>query len=278
MLQLARADAQPQAGLVNLVGYAAEDSAFAREAEDLLDGLGIKVNGWFIPSYRTDAAENFLSAAGTLINTAGAAELEFALARKALPRMRYLDQEPPFGPAATRAFYRRVLAGCGSTASVDRAWEPYSATFEKWRRRAAEHTVAILLRPGEERYLMRPDSLYGIDLARVVHEMGFRLGIHYLGDENQGRRLENHLVAELLADPGVSFQAVGQVAGPVSGYIDSIDASLVFTEFPPDQRILGAGKMSFQPRDLEMGFGGALRSIVRLTRLAESRFHRGLKP
>jgi hypothetical protein len=27
-----------------------------------------------------------------------------------------------------------------------------------------------------------------------------------------------------------------------------------------------------------MGFGGALRSIVRLTRLAESRFHRGLKP
>jgi hypothetical protein len=277
MLQLVRRDARPLEGVVNLVGYAAEDSAFAREAENLLDSFGLRVNGWFIPSYRTDAAEVFLSAACTLINSAGVAELEFALARKNLPQMRYLDQEPPFGPTATRDFYRRVLKGCGQYASadsLDQAWEPYAGSFEKWRRRASEHTVAVLVRPGEERFLMRPDTLYGIDLARLVREMGFRLSIHYLGDENRGQQIKRHLLSELVADPGVEVQAVGEIAEPISRYIESIDASLVFTEFPPDLRITDAGKMFFHPRDLELGFGGAVRSIARLTRLAESRFHR----
>ena len=53
-------------------------------------------------------------------------------------------------------------------------------------------------------------------------------------------------------------------------YLRGLGARLCFTEFPPDRRVLEAGLMFFQPRDFEPGLAGAVRSITRLVRLAES--------
>ena len=84
-----------------------------------------------------------------------------------------------------------------------------------------------------------------------------------------------------LADRIVERRGLGATVPrdePLSDLLERTDASLVFTDFPPDARIWGAGKHSFHVRDFEMGFRGSLRSMARLVRRCEGRYFAAFSP
>lgn len=193
--------------------------------------------------------------------------------------MRYLDLSPPFGPRASLVFYSRLVAGVGRDPAAVLEPDPFAPWRPIWRRfrsRAAQHAVTVVVGQGDEHNLISADALYGLDLVTVLREMGF--GVELLctpdddGTEASSRAgaLRRHFFHTLDGDPGVRVATLDPDE-PLESRLAQLEASLVFTEFPPDNRVLRAGKLYLQPRDFEIGFGGAVRTIARLVRLAEGR-------
>lgn len=286
VMRLARTDVTREPRSVVLVGLGEEDSPFAAEARAVLQRFGVRLRGLLLPGFDTGTAERFCEAGLAVVSSAEAVAQEFRLARRRLePHVRFAELDPPFGPAGTRRFYRRVLAACGvrrSAAGLAESWEPLRADWERWRRRASGYAAAVVVAPEEAEYLSRPRRLYGLDLVGLLREMGFRVRVLCTPRRASDRAAELaaalrvQLRARLGPDDGLEV-AVGGGGEGIEAELARTDAALVFTEYPPDRRITGAGRMSFHPRDFEPGFEGALRTLVRLTRLAESRFHRSCR-
>jgi hypothetical protein len=283
LLKLAAQDVTPEPGFVNLVGYAAVDSDFAREATALLGDCGVQVLNWLVPSFRTEAASRFRRASVTCVSTAEIVRAEFEEARRELPDVRFVDIEPPWGLAASLRFYRSVLelAGASSSAAIGEHHEALIAEWEAWRARASRHTLGIYVRPDELPCLRQAARLHGLDLVRVLCEMGFHVdllcgaGKESADAERSCATLRSHF-ADLLAS-GVPLRIVPAATPGIEAFAGT-SPSLLFSEYPSDHRILAAGHLSFGTSDFLPGFSGALRTIVRLVRLAEGRFYRTLAP
>jgi hypothetical protein len=286
LFQIARKDQKTRKGTVNLAGFCPADSAFAREFEETIGGRGFTLGGNFVPSYSADEAERFHQAEFTLVSTAEFSRREFSEAQEFLEGMRFVEARPPFGPQATRRLYQTVLEQFGLTDAAEQAerlWEPYRDDWDRYRARAAGHQAGLIVKPQDVRYLLNPDLLYGINLVELLRDMGFSVRIMAVsgnlpgGAKNVVDSLQEELDRQAPDDDQVILEVVDDDR-PVAAMIQASPACLFFTEYPPDQRILGAGKMAFHPRDFELGFGGALRTIARLTRLAHNRFHSSLEP
>jgi hypothetical protein len=277
---LARTDLAPEPGGVNLVGYCPEGADFAREFERVLQLHDLHLLGTYVPSFRSDRAERFFEAQCSLVNTAEFSRREFSAARERLTGARFVDLRPPVGRAASLAFYQKALEALDISdahGAAAQAWEPFRTDWDRYRQRARDHRAALVVGPQDVRYLLEPELLYGIDLLGLLTDMGF--GIHLIatsggldqGAERVTQALQTRLEA-LDTEPGrgptVETLALGEPLTPV---LRACPASLVFTEYPPDQRILTAGKAAIHPRTFELGLAGAVQSIARLVRLAEGR-------
>lgn len=284
LFRLAERDADADRAIVNLVGYAPEGSDFARELRSNLPRLGLELNGLLVPSLRTRAIRDFFRAGHTVMNTADGAQQEFRRVRRELAQMNYVDSRPPFGPAGCIRFYdklRKLAPVSSGRATAEQLWEPYRLHWETWRERARAHEAAVVVRPQDLDCVLNPDRLFGLDLVEQLHEMGFSVRVVGVdgavagGAVHVAKVLGEHFEAGLSSDPPLVVQTEPGALDVVD-MLGSLGSSIVFTEYPPDHRILDAGKMFFHPRDFEMGFAGALRAIAKLTRLAEGRFGRVL--
>ena len=282
VMRLARTDVAPEPRSVVLVGFGEQGSPLAAEARGVLERCGVRLRGVLLPSFDSGTAERFCEASLAAVNSAEAVVREFGLARRRLePHVRFAELDPPFGPTGTRRFYRRLVAACGGGrpgAAVAAYWAPLAEAWERARRRAAEHAAAVIVASEDVEYLTQPRRLYGIDLVGLLREMGFRVRVVCTARRPSDRAadlavsLRRSLEARRGPDDGLEVVSCG--GGSLRETLRAAgDAALVFTEYPPDRRITGTGRLPFHPRDFEPGFEGALRTLVRLTRLAESRFH-----
>ncbi len=278
LFKAVRHDLSRRQRLVNFVGLGAEGSPMAREAEAILARAGVEVNAFFVPSFRSQAAERFLEAECTFISTAEMVAREFSVLRDDLEGMQYIDVDPPRGPTGCMRFYSKLLEECSTTCKIDpeSLWKPYEKEWQDLVRRASRHEVAILVRPEDVSMLLEPRLLYGIDLLNLLQEMGFRVLVIEL-PRHRGEK-PTHEVAATLRRYLDESKAIADRLDvkvvpadvPINEVLDNLNASLVFTEYPPDHRIMDAGKMCIDPTCFEMGLEGTLRSLTRLVRLAES--------
>lgn len=276
LLQVADRSGVPEQGRINLVGYAPVESELADEFRAVLPGLGLQLNALLVPSFRSQQALDFGRAAFSVLNPARSSAFEFSRAAESFPGMTFHRVPPPFGKSAALAFYHRLAALAGRPdpgADAAGLWRPYEDEFERWRERARRHRACLVLRPADAPYLLDPLELHGLDLLEVLVEFGFSVTVVVLAGA-EGEAVRRRLRRRVRANPplaehvDVALEAVDRLPR----ILRDLDARLCFTEFPPDRRILEAGKMFFQPRDFPPGLAGAVRSIRRLVRLAESRF------
>jgi hypothetical protein len=251
-----------------------------------LEAGGVTVDGFVIPSFRCEHVGGFARAAAAIVNWDKIIVGEIQEVREAWPELPVTEVDPPFGPAATAAFYREVAAASGASFCEDRLaalWAPHGAAWQALRERAAGHEVAIIVNPWEVDYLTKPETIYGLSLVSLLSEMGFRVRVVVLpGAGGDGPALVEALEAALGEErEGLTVQAEEPPEHPcddvaaserLDALLRALPSSLVFTELPPDQRVLDAGRLSVHPRHFEPGFAGAVRTARRLVRLAESRF------
>ncbi|MBN1774389.1 MAG: hypothetical protein JXB32_24225 [Deltaproteobacteria bacterium] len=278
LMRIADRARAPEPGRINLVGYAPAESDLADELRAVLPRLGLRLNALLVPSFRSQQALDFTRAACTVLNPARSYGFEFSRAAERFGDMKFHRLSPPFGKSATVGFYRGLAALAGRkdpAADAAELWSPHEASFAGWRERARGHGACIVVRPADATYLLDPLELHGLDLLRMLAEFGFTTTVVVLGGaegEGAGRRLRRAVKADpLLAE---NVRVIREPVDDLPSVLRDIDARLCFTEFPPDRRVLEAGKMFFEPRDFQPGLAGAVRSITRLVRLAESEFPR----
>jgi len=278
LLRIADRNRAPEPGRVNLVGYAPVESALADEFRAVLPRLGLRLNALLVPSFRSQQALDFARAAFTLVNPARSSSFEFSRVAASFPRMTFHRVPPPYGKSATLDFCRHLAALASrpdAAGDAARLWRPHEEEFARWQERARRHAACLVVRPADAPYLLDPLELHGLDLLRLLAEFGFAATVAVLsgaGDEAARRRLLRRVRADPLLAKAVRI--IPAAVEDLPAVLRRVEASLCFTEFPPDRRILEAGKMFFQPRDFQPGLDGAVRSIRKLVRLAESRFPR----
>lgn len=276
LLQIADRRRPPEADRINLVGYAPAESDLADELRGTIPRLGLRLNALLVPSFHSREARDFARAACTVLNPARSSTFEFARAAATFPTMRFHRIPPPFGKSATIAFYRGLaeLAGAKDPqAEAEALWAPHEPEFAAWQERARGVRVCFLVRPGDATCLLEPEELHGLDLLRILAEFGFGIDLVVLAGP-EGETARSRLERRAAADPLLA-ETVRTIRRPVrepTAILATLDARLCFSEFPPDRRALEAGKMFFQPRDIQPGLAGTVRSLARLVRLAESAF------
>ena len=281
LLSIADSERQARKGCVNLLGFVHNASRQAQEIRGDLAGLGVEVVRFLGPSFQTGVAERFTEARGTLVSLDPLSQAEFFSARQLFPQMKFVDVMPPFGPSATTRFLRAAAKAAGID-EVDPvpAWVPHQETWDVLVDRAKGHTAAVIVRPRDVAYLVEPGSLYGMNLTALLEEMGFQVLIVLLREQGADSSADEAALGrleEFVSGKDSNCRLLTREATPdgqVNVVIRSLDASLVFSEYPPDRRIVDAGKTFFHPRDFEMGFAGAVRTLRRLLRLAEAGFNR----
>ncbi len=262
---------------INLVGFCAEDSRIANELRLDLERLGVSVNGFVIPSVRSSAIERFFESGTTLVNRSRMCDLEFWEARQRFPGMNPIDIDPPFGRQGTQRFLETVTRECEVASNVrpEELWEPHAYLWKQWQRRAKEHAAGIIIGPDDTRYLLHPPDLYGLPVMQLLEEMGFGVRVICRAKPSDAEQFAEKLSKDLKSRFSLSGAVTIESSSSemeISRAIRDLDVSLVFTEYPPDRRALLAGCSSFHPRDFEMGYSGAVRTLMRLVRKAESDF------
>ena len=264
---------------VNLLGFLRTDDPTANEIAGDLAEIGMELNGFIGPCFRMEHFRRFREAGLTVLNRDELSKQEFALAIKE-HGIEPLELLPPFGPSATILFYREIAKRCldkSDDNTIEYLWSPYKSQWEKWTGRAQGHEAAIIVDPSTVGNLLKPEMHYGIPIVSLLLEFGFTvkilcLPLHFEDDAVLlAKRLENHFSSYPEANDRIDIQALKE-SGMLPEILPGIKATLVYTEHPPDMRIVKAGKMPFHPRLFEMGFAGAMRSLIRLVRLSENRF------
>lgn len=279
VFRLGAAEGRRDPSKINLLGFAAEDTRAAASLRRELSVLGLTVNAMVVPSLRTWQIAGFREAGSTLVNRDSVAQEEFRLARLDLGEEEIWDIAPPFGVRGSLQFYREVARHCGvewSPAIEDALWGPLRKRFEAWKERASAHEAALVMTPEDLLYIEHPQRIYGLDLVALVLEMGFSLRILMVEKDDSGEG-----ISALKTLLGTRDDVVAQrsrvdlercAPEDFSSRLTALPSDLVFTEYPPDSRVLDSGRMAFHPRDFEMGLTGALSTLIRLVRLAEGRF------
>ncbi len=288
ILQLADPNLAPDPKQVNLVGFAPRGSRADRELTADLAALNLTVNARFIPSLKAAEIRRFGSAALNVLFNERITRDEIGApldAYAAASGRDILAPVPPIGPDATQTFYRAILTACDlpDDGRVAALWEPFKADWEKGRASAAQHEIAIIVDAHTSRYLREPDELYGIPLPVRLAEMGFALRLVLAEWEDAGSYRDAEFALESLRDTLLQAGAdviLDRVAGPdeLAARMRDWPASLIFSDFPGDRRIVAAGKTPFSIRAFEFGFAGALRSQRHLLRLAHSGYARAFGP
>ena len=280
----AKRNPEPMPDWVNLVGFGARESAAGKNLVQSLETLGIRVGAEIGPGLRLKEIETFFAAGCTLIADDEVTAMEFSGVIPEQPGHRIVTVSPPFGPTGTRRFLLSAARAAGIKPGLDEIealWEPWREEWERLRERARRHEIALIVDAQSVEALIAPARLYGIPLVDLLLEMGFSLRLVGVPLENaDGRealdKLEQGLSRPLREEERIALQTVDDPKA-LPETLRELPSALVFTEFPPDRRLLRAGKHGVSPRTFEPGFLGAVTSLRRLVRLAESAFHRAFE-
>ena len=279
LFKLARPEVLREKGLVNLVGFMPRDSRGMGEMRRDLERLGLTMNSALVPSMRFDDIERFFEAEITVLKADKLTSTEFEGVIANYPQMKILIPEAPFGPDRSIRFYEEILEQTSVAPEIapKDLWSPFIETWNRLSDRASAHEAALVVDPVTVENLFNPYLFYGLPLAPLLREMGFRVRLFALPVSDKKDldvflpRLEDHFEALLPGDGGLEIEALPEPER-LPEILKQGEFSLVFTEYPPDTRVVTAGKAPFHPRDFEMGFEGAVRSLRRLLRYAETRF------
>jgi hypothetical protein len=180
----------------------------------------------------------------------------------------------PWGWAATEAWVLEVARHVGREAAARAVLDSRIEALGRRRcaieARAAESLLAFVLDAGQEERILDPASQTGLPVLALVRELGFPVRVLvYAGREAAWETARARLVAA--ADSGVEvhpFRSAEEMEALLA------PARAVFTEFFFDHRLSRRGLAQFSAREFDIGLEGALRSLDRLVRLAETPFYR----
>jgi len=192
------------------------------------------------------------------------------LAFEGLP-VRLIRPRAPFGRQGTLDWLRGIAAylpdPASSLGAVEELEEGSREEWESLRQRASTRVMAFVTDLEELELLLDTTPVNAFSLLDVVLEMGFPVRFLAWPEGNDPafleERLSRHprasqLAMEFFRDPD---DLARRMAAP--------DISLIYSHFNADPRIVRAGKGVFSEHDLEMGIGGARRSLRRWLRAAE---------
>jgi hypothetical protein len=267
---------------VNLVGFGLRTSPELVELERLLGNVGVRTNACLLPSFDIEEVRRLRDADCNVVMPARHIRNAFGLAQAQLD-LPCFELPSPYGMAATRAWVESVAqaleVGPPSNESLWQCQQPSMLRWQRLHERAQACRVGVVLLDHDVReadFLTR----LGVPWLASLEEMGFGLEVMIVGTRPTKEGCDQEFVQASLALaaslPQRSERHVTQV--------DSVDSlpevlrdggfELLYSEVAQDRRATAAGKVPFSVLDFEMGFEGALRTMVRLVRLAETPFFR----
>lgn len=176
----------------------------------------------------------------------------------------------PYGVEGTRECLRGIAAAAGRQREFESAWARRLETglpgWEAGRREAAGYRLAFVVSEASLPRLLELRYGHGAPPARVLAEMGFGIDLLYYDRHGDPPRLPQELQGARTA----VFRSPSELALRLrEGEFRAVYSDIFF-----DWRITAAGKSRFSSRDLEMGLGGATRSLDRLLNACRLPFYR----
>jgi nitrogenase iron protein NifH len=257
--------ARPLPRTVSLIGF--PPGRALSEVERLLGQAGVHVRIRMLPRFSVEEAEAFLTAEAHVFypDPAYAKFYEQMFSDLELERV---SPAAPYGLENTRRWVLEVAKSVGAEGPAEEMWtresERVAGTWEALRARAKGRRVAFVADPARVKRLADPNGLSGVPLVSMLKEMGF--GIDYLVYAEKPPRFPK--------ENGKHSVAWFTSKEELKGLLLNGGFAAVYSEYFFDSRITRAGKAAFSLLDVEMGAGGCLRSLERLTRLCDWKSYR----
>lgn len=262
---------------LNLVGYGHEATRGLGELLELLESMGVAETQLLLPTFDMTKLHRFADAAATLVLPDSRVIDSFSRARRHC-RGPVLFPSAPFGINGTLRWLDKVRISlnmhplCAEEKS-ELCQRLVPDDWNRLRQKAQGQRVAFIATPS---YVKRPDSQTrcGIVLPEVLNEMGFLLDLTVLPSsvcDTVG--LPDSVLRRWGIDPTSPSPPdgnrliVGRPGQQVSDLLAQSAASLVYSEWEGDSRVLASGRHPISAADFEMGMQGATRTLAKLVGL-----------
>jgi len=275
----ALADRRRVAGSVALVGF--RDVTARDELAAFLEGASIPVTGCLLPGVSPERMRRVLEAEVLVFNPS---VYHTPLYRRVFANVEAVRLEPPgpWGLEGSRRWLREVAGAAGHREAMEQRlldWErQVRSRIEALQARARKLVLGFVVNPESVSRLYDPQSVTGLPIVPVVHELGFRVRIAVFAADRVAWARASQRLQEALA----GLEHVEVVGFDTRDDLDAIlsDPALraVYTEFFYDDRLTRRGKGQFSAREFEFGLDGAIRSLERLLAIAELPFYRAYAP
>ncbi|MDD5304843.1 MAG: nitrogenase component 1, partial [Elusimicrobia bacterium] len=244
---------------VNLVGFPSGPAL--KELVRLLQDIGVSVNATVMPALSLAVARRYLAAEVQILYPNAAYAETYKEFFEPMP-IRTLKPDAPYGFEGTKKWLEAVAAELGLKSKARpvyaKAVKALTADWEAGRRETAGQGLGFVVDANHVGRLADPSQTWAIPVLRFLREMGFGVEILCYGQaQKQAAHFSSfHTPAELAAllrdGP---FQAV-------------------YSEYAYDSRLARAGKAQFSLEDFEMGLGGAVRTVQKLSGICRWPFQR----
>lgn len=255
---------------VNLAGFAWPQTRALGELCGLLETLGVRVLGRFLPGRagmerHAHAALSVLSPWQPVLDVLAPilAERGFATIKPAAP----------YGVRGTQAWLASVLAALGQPAPDPRHCEDRllktSADWPSLRQAAGEITVGLVADFGSALELCEPAFFFGLEPVPLLLDLGFRVKLI-------GARAAEALQSLTALPPQWRTRASALEWDPRAGTLDAVRGqglSLIYCDALFSRPLKALGLTPWSIADLEPGLAGAERSLRRLLCRARLRLY-----
>ncbi len=269
---------------VNLVGYGDWKATPVQELVALLSQFGIHEVCCLLPSFRMQSLAEFTSAELTLVYPSPHVRISFEQARKHC-RGKVMEIPAPWGVAGTLSWLNSVLGALDLPVLDPMAQEALVQRYvpQNWKGLTREEGQSLVAFVASAAYASTPEApvRHGAHLPALFHELGFALELALLPpSKGRERRLSRLALARWGLNNGAS------TTRPLSGLpqetldqlLSRLKASVVYSEWEGDERVLRSGRVPLSISDLEMGLAGAVRNRSRLQTLTSLPFSRSYRP
>ncbi len=244
---------------VNLVGFPSGPAL--KELMRLLQEIGVSVNATVMPSLSLAVARRYLAAEVQILYPNAAYAATYKEFFEPMP-IRTLKPDAPYGFEGTKRWLECVAAEFGLKSKVRsiyaKAVKPLIADWEAGLRETAGQGVGFVVDAYHVGRLADPSLTWAIPVLRFLREMGFGVEILCYG---QAQKQAAHFA---------SFSTPAELAA----LLKDERFQAVYSEYAYDTRLARAGKAQFSLEDFEMGLGGALRTMQKLSGICRWPFQR----
>lgn len=267
---------RPPSGRFNLVGF--RGTRGRDELVELLSGVDAELNVAILPEVDPKILAGCRNAAvQVFMPNTYYREIYEAVEAQGLRALRGIS---PYGWTGSMRWLRALGQALGGTvparmkaalARLDRERLP---EWGRLSRRAAAHRAGFVVGPGDAARLADPACSGGVQVPKLLAEMGF--GLDFLVFRERGRADDPELSALTAGLPGPGRHRVAPFSDRdgLCRRLRTSGLSIVYSNIRNDRRLTRNGLVGFSLRDLEMGPAGALRTLQRLVERCELPFFR----